>query len=640
MLAGTTRSIFQRIAPAILFAVAAVGLACWYLASFHAHFDADSYFHMAVARLYSEQGLVRGLAWARLSVMAQTFGDKELLFHLLLVPFVRLLDPHVGSLIALALLDASVLTLVAMIAVRLIGPVGYLVPAGLLLTSTDLVLRLIRLRPELLSLILLLAFSWLAMAGRHRWLAAVAILYSLSYTAFQVPIVLAVLWFVAEAWRTRRPPWRLLIYPTAGVGAGLLLHPYFPDNLLIWWWQNVEFFRLRDILDVGTEIDPESAAMLLLFNWGWFLSLAMLWRSSVPRASDPNGPPAHWYFSIAAVAFVGLAALMQRFSLYAVPFATLALCEALARRTLTVGRWIRLPWDGRVSIACAAVCCLAAGGSTAYYLQRNLDQSATVVAGHPAEWRNLSAVLPVGAQVAAPWTDTETYVWAAPQASYLNLLDPIFMALRLPREYARQRALWQGIDPDSPLTVRQDLASDYIAFSVGDATQAIQQRLQADSRLRLIHEGFNLVYELDPAGATAYVRDWSVMPLSTDAPAPSSGPQPAVAYPRAPTPRGQAIEAYIDGRRLSQLGACAEFVHIEHTASSEWRTFDFAPYGPAALWIDDQLIGALDMPVRALLGRGLRAEVALSAGAHRYLVRTCRADQHLGFYLRQLPVAP
>ncbi len=32
-------------------------------------YDADSYVHLAVARLYAEEGLVRGLPWPRLSVM-------------------------------------------------------------------------------------------------------------------------------------------------------------------------------------------------------------------------------------------------------------------------------------------------------------------------------------------------------------------------------------------------------------------------------------------------------------------------------------------------------------------------------------------------------------------------------------------
>ena len=69
-----------------VFVVAAVAITLWQTA-LPSIPDFDSYYHLAVARLYRAEGFVRGLAWARPSLLGERLGDKELLFHLLLPPF-------------------------------------------------------------------------------------------------------------------------------------------------------------------------------------------------------------------------------------------------------------------------------------------------------------------------------------------------------------------------------------------------------------------------------------------------------------------------------------------------------------------------------------------------------------------------
>src|SRR3954466_8190369 len=79
-------------------------------------YDADSYYHLTVARACWRQGLLHDLPWARFSLMHPGFGDKEFLFHVLLAPFAALPDPLAGGRLALALLDALVLAAVGWLA--------------------------------------------------------------------------------------------------------------------------------------------------------------------------------------------------------------------------------------------------------------------------------------------------------------------------------------------------------------------------------------------------------------------------------------------------------------------------------------------------------------------------------------------
>ena len=101
----------------------------------------------------------------------------------------------------------------------------------------------------------------------------------------------------------RRWSWPLLLYPVLGAAVGLLVHPQFPDNLAVWWFQSVEYFRFKASLDVGTEIRPNFTDVVLMVNLGWFVGLAVLWRSTrvaqEPRRIDPQTLS----FAVGAAAF-------------------------------------------------------------------------------------------------------------------------------------------------------------------------------------------------------------------------------------------------------------------------------------------------------------------------------------------------
>ena len=51
-------------------------------------YDSDSYYHLAVARLYASDGVMTKIPWARMSLIGDG-GDKDFLFHVALMPFAR-----------------------------------------------------------------------------------------------------------------------------------------------------------------------------------------------------------------------------------------------------------------------------------------------------------------------------------------------------------------------------------------------------------------------------------------------------------------------------------------------------------------------------------------------------------------------
>lgn len=334
-------------------------------------FDADSYLHLAIARLLAEQGFVSGLPWTRLSALGAHYGDKELLFHVLLVPFARFGDPEQNGPFALALLCSMIALSLAWLGRRALGPLGPLLSLLVFAGSGSFVVRALRLRPELLSLLVLLWVVWALARERYLLAALLSAVFALSHTAFHSLFGLALAWFAWQRWAAGRWEWKLPLSVAAGITAGVLVHPSFPDNLRIFWIQNFEFFRLKSQLDIGGEFQPHSTLNLLLLDGLWLCGLAALWLARTPAAASGKLAPQPLarrmatFCWIAALAFSLLFLQMGRFATLAIPFLTLAFAFELCARGLAFGPSIPIgggrSLTSRLALSVSAALALASG---------------------------------------------------------------------------------------------------------------------------------------------------------------------------------------------------------------------------------------------------------------------------------------
>lgn len=421
--------------------------------------DADSYFHLAVAREYAAHGYPDALPWTRFSVHGEAFGDKEFLFHVLLAPFARV-DAATGGRLALALLNAIFAATITYFATASLGWWSVVVPLWIYAAAPMLTFRLIRLRPELLALLLLIALVRAASAKRYVWVAVIAALFALSYTAFHVVLGLALLWSVRER------EWKLLVAAIAGVIVGLLVHPGFPDNLHIWWMQNVLYFLNKSRLDVGDEIRAATTDFFFIANLGWWAGIVLLSRKATGR---------NVILLITVAVFALLAILMQRMAVYFVPFATLLMLERLP------------PQRPRFALALLATAVLS--------LPTTIDITKDLLAdaGWEADYTAFGKAVPKNAKVAAHWGPTEFYTFFAPQGRYLNVLDPIFMHRHV---YAAQKRVFDGDEPDTPTVVKRLLDSDYIAFP---SKSPLFERVQYDPRIVPVYNGYTFLGRIVPS---------------------------------------------------------------------------------------------------------------------------------------------
>lgn len=557
--------------------------------------DADSYYHLAVAREYAAGNFMDALPWARLSVLGETFGDKELLFHVALAPFTVFTDAASGGRLALAACNALVAAAMAAAATPALGWWSMAVPAWLYLAAPLMTFRLIRLRPELFALLLLLAL--IHVAARRRWVVAalVAAVFALSYTAVQVVPGLAVLW-AASRWRERE--WQLPVATTAGAIIGLLLHPQFPANVRIWWIVNVHVFLRKAQLDVGTEYLPPSTEIFLVENLGWWAGVALLIYAARGSNRSPRGT---WFSMIAAAVFLVLTLLMQRMGIYLVAFATLMLLYKLPP----------LPPRRAAAAAASLLAVSLLSWPATRDIVRDLLTEASPELTWEADYARFGRAVPPGAKVAAHWGPAEFYTFWAPQGRYLNVLDPTFMALPFPREYRAQRKLFEAREPDVPHVAANVLGSDYIAFSAV-ASPALHARVRRDPRITPLYSGFSFLGRIEREKAAMFVRDWHL----------PDGRR----YP--PLPNGA---AFIDAGRVSR-NRCVALTHELTLAAPATRVFELAPYGPATIDAGDVHRQVRTMR-RAVLGQGVMMRLHLPAGTTPVRVVTCAAEDGTnGFY--------
>jgi hypothetical protein len=201
--------------------------------------DHDGYYHMRWSQIIRAQGLKPPFVWLPLSILnAESYYDHHLLFHIYLAVFAG--DPDPAALVAGAKLASTLLPALAGVAVwwLLRGqgvPWAGLWAVGLLAVSAPFLYRLSMPRAQSASLlVLVLGLHWL-LQRRYWALLPLGFAYVWLYDAFPLLLVLAGV-YTAAAWATaqgagRRVEWQALAWPAAGLALGLVLNPYFPQNL-------------------------------------------------------------------------------------------------------------------------------------------------------------------------------------------------------------------------------------------------------------------------------------------------------------------------------------------------------------------------------------------------------------------------
>lgn len=252
----------KRIIPIVLFVLFFLGMAVIQFATPNMP-DNDGFYHIKLAYLMRTQGLKPDFSYLPLSILnAREFYDHHFLFHVFLIPF-TFGDLHQGAKWAAVFFASVSFLAVWYLFDRQRVPFAWLWALALLGISDAFLFRMSVTRAQSLSLaVLALAFIWL-LEGKYKRLAVLSFVYVWMYDAFPLIIALAGLHLIAVMLIEGRLELKPLLYVSAGVLLGMLLNPYFPENIIFSYRHMLPKLADATSVRVGNEWYPYETKQLL-----------------------------------------------------------------------------------------------------------------------------------------------------------------------------------------------------------------------------------------------------------------------------------------------------------------------------------------------------------------------------------------
>lgn len=487
--------------------------------------DPDSFYHTKVALLMSRQGVVESFPWLAFTSLTEIYTDQHFLYHVFLLPFVTQIEPIFGAKLATTVINACLITLFAVFLLRS-RVRWWLLPSVILLVTNPFLFRLNLVKAPGLSIILLLVGLWLLFQKRTWPLAVLGFVYVWTYGGFALLGLFAFLYAVVggfHAWQKeqsvqsvfrrfhpRHVRWgklfqnvrtSMLVATGGGLLAGLLINPYFPDNLFFYWQQlfQIGIVNFQDVVNVGGEWRPYGFIELLANTV--FVSIAVLIALVAFAITRRRQTEESWMLLVITVFFFLITLKSRRYVELYVPFALLfasfSLRDALAGRTW---RWF---WEQVASFSqrhvlisvLLAVYFLATSLTVVVRDLRQLDRdlkngfSANYLAGASRWLRENTPERSI--VVHSDWDEFPPLFYHNDHNRYIVGLDPTFMYQWDRVLYERWADLTTGQRREEATTIiTQDLLSNTVLVTKDHGAFEETMRRQ---------EAFQVVYEDEEA---------------------------------------------------------------------------------------------------------------------------------------------
>ena len=225
--------------------------------------DNDGFYHIRIAEIMRQEGFKPDFPWLPLSILnAREYADHHFLFHMALIPF-TFGDLRLGAKWAAVVFSAIAFLSVWWLLCRQSVPYSALWALGVLAISEAFLYRMSITRAQSMSLaFLIIGLHWM-FTRQYRWLIPLSFLYVWFYDAFPLMLILSVI-YAGSTWLIeKRLEWRPVVYTMIGIGLGMLVNPYFPDNIVFFIRHIAPKLTETTTVSVGSEWYPYRTTQLL-----------------------------------------------------------------------------------------------------------------------------------------------------------------------------------------------------------------------------------------------------------------------------------------------------------------------------------------------------------------------------------------
>jgi hypothetical protein len=328
--------------------------------------DPDSFYHLKMTKLISEQGPVINFPWLQFTVLKDYYIDHHFLYHVAGIPFVKLLGDFTGYKFYTILLNTLLILGFYLFFKK--DKIRYAeIFILILLSSQGFIYRISLAKASAFSLILLFLGIYCLFKRKNIRLFFVSWLYAWSYGGFLLIWAITGFYILADSlyesfaikqpehlkWLRRFWFWLKSIFSAAnfktglatfcGVIIGVVFNPYFPKNLNFIWEQLVQIGLINYIgkVNVGGEWYPYKLADLLLNGGVAFIVLVFvlaLFFATIRKQKVPG-----IFFLLTTLFFLIFTLKSKRYVEYLMPFMVffLAYAATFALANIDVGQKIK-----------------------------------------------------------------------------------------------------------------------------------------------------------------------------------------------------------------------------------------------------------------------------------------------------------
>ncbi len=308
--------------------------------------DWDGYYHIKWSQLlwqnFSQGKWLPTFEWLPLTVLnPQAYADHHFLFHLLQIPFLWFFEPVTAAKVATVFYATLAIFSIYWLIYRYEIKHQLLWLAAIMVCSNAFYYRMNMGKAPPLTIIITVLGVHLLFQRNYKWLLPLMFAFVWTYSLFPLLWFAAIIWTLIIAWNERRFEWRPFAYTTAGMIAGNIINPYFPQNLGLFFEHFWTKFKVGSdfVVAVGGEWYPYSG-MELLMNFPVALAAMLIgYILFVPKGSKL--PEKAAFFLAFTSILLAAQFRSKRFAEYFPPFAVLF--AAFAYNAFTAPKTAELP---------------------------------------------------------------------------------------------------------------------------------------------------------------------------------------------------------------------------------------------------------------------------------------------------------
>jgi hypothetical protein len=403
----------------------------------------DSYRHVRLARLLTENPTAVFRDPWHLAYLWTKPVDAWFGYHVILAPLTRVFD----LVLAAKVISTLIFGAIAFVLLRLLDLLSvqqrWFWLAVTLAGSSITLNRSATCRPFLFSILLILTAALFTLRSKPVAVAVVAALHAVAYSIFFLVAMVPGVWLLL---RRNRPALRTAVACAIGIAIGLLLNPYFPENVRFDVVQSIiTKIAVKAHVEIGRELDPIQP------GWWFLLSspVVTLWLAAIVtrirrRRERQFEPATDVFLLLSAAALAGSFQVGRTYDLF-VPFATVFSAAVLSPL------FARNRRDAQLVIAGILVVC----ASHVFLAYRTARQAVNIYA-----YRSVSEYLrthTAGQLVTnAEWGEYHYLFFWNPESRYVIGFEPTFLYLTDARKYWT----WRHMSNDEPSTCTQEVCPD------------------------------------------------------------------------------------------------------------------------------------------------------------------------------------